>query len=170
MMKNNFKKTFLKVRGGSLVELLIYMGLLLMLIAVFTQIFSSLVEVQLESQADSFIDQDYQYITSKLQHDVRRASSITVPSVVENSTSTLSLVIGGNTFTYALSGSNLAISDGQSTENLNSSEAIISNLSFTLTGNAEGKPAVSTSMKLTSRTKPVKGEEERDLNLTLGLR
>src|SRR3990172_6790072 len=49
-------------RGFTIIELILYMGMLSILLAVLSQIFVSILNVQLESQSSSSIEQDSRYI------------------------------------------------------------------------------------------------------------
>lgn len=169
-MKNLQVKIKQPQRGTTIVELIIYMGLLLVLIAVFTQIFSSLIEVQLESQTTSFVEQDHSYMLARVQYDVRRADGILLPLTEGNTNSSLELLINGVTYVYSLQGSNLVLEDGTGEGQINSSETQISDVSFSRVGNVGGKPTILVTMEIESRGETTRGKESRILNATIGTR
>src|SRR3989344_6301854 len=68
-------------KGFTLIELIIYMGLLVILLSVLTSIFMSSLDVQLESQANSAVEQDGSYILSRLAYDIHRAEAISIPDM-----------------------------------------------------------------------------------------
>src|SRR5687768_16701793 len=94
-------------KGFTLVELLIVMGLFGILLTVVTDMFVSTLSLQTESAAHSSVSQDGRFILSRLSYDIERASSITTPASLGASGSTLSMVVGGVAYSYALAGSNL---------------------------------------------------------------
>ncbi len=75
--------TFLKKKqtGFTLVELLIYMGLLTIMVLIFTDIFTSIIDNQLGSENTSNVADDGRYIYSRFIYDVNRADSIVSPGV-----------------------------------------------------------------------------------------
>src|SRR5258708_14824797 len=79
--KNKGFTTFsLHERGFTLVEMLIYMGIFSLMLIALTQIFTSIIDVQLESQSNGSVSQDGQYILSRLSYDISRAQDIATPS------------------------------------------------------------------------------------------
>lgn len=82
------------------------------------------------------------------------------------SNSKLTLVIGGITHTYALSGGDLRLTNNVGTNNLNSSDTSISNLSFQRAGNAAGKETIRISLTITSRSEPDQGARSRTFTIT----
>ena|SRR3990167_10382274 len=163
-MKINSKK------GFSIIELLLYMGILTILLVITMQMFSSIFDIQLESQATSSVAQDSKYIMGRFTYDLNRAESISTPSVGSLS-QTLALIIDGETFTYSLSGGGLILENNTTgtIDQLNSSETTVSNVSFLrLDGN--GKDSVQMSFTLTSETIRRGGKEVESFQTTAGLR
>ena len=163
-MKINSKK------GFSIIELLLYMGILTILLVITMQMFSSIFDIQLESQATSSVAQDSKYIMGRFTYDLNRAESISTPSVGSLSP-TLALIIDGETFTYSLSGGGLILENNTTgtIDQLNSSETTVSNVSFLrLDGN--GKDSVQMSFTLTSETIRRGGKEVESFQTTAGLR
>ena len=165
-MKKNIKQ-----KGFTLVELLLYMGIFTILLAVTLQMFSSIFDVQLESQATSSVAQDSKYIMGRITHDLNRAQSISVPSAYSTSSATLTLVINGQTYTYSLSGEDLLLENitTGTTDRINSSETTVSDVSYLrLDGN--GKDSIQMSFTLTSLTARRGGKEVETFQTTAGIR
>ena len=164
-MKINSKK------GFSIIELLLYMGILTILLVITMQMFSSIFDIQLESQATSSVAQDSKYIMGRFTYDLNRAESISTPSSPGSSSATLALVIDGETFTYSLNSGDLILENNKTgtIDQLNSSETTVSNVSFLrLDGN--GKDSVQMSFTLTSETIRRGGKEVESFQTTAGLR
>ncbi|HLD25401.1 MAG TPA: prepilin-type N-terminal cleavage/methylation domain-containing protein [Patescibacteria group bacterium] len=122
-----------KIQGFTIIELLVYIALTSILISLMSQIFLATLGVRLESQSTTNVQQDGRYIMSRLSYDVRRATSIEVPLSGQTSSS-LSLRIFENgayqTYTYAVSNTDLMLSSGSDTDPLTSSGTTVESLSF----------------------------------------
>lgn len=157
-------------KGFTLVEMLIYMGLLGILLIALTDLFVAILGVKLESESNSFIEQDGRYILARLSNDVSMASSISVPSSLGSSGSSLSLVINGSTYIYTISAGNLQMVDNIGTVNLNSSETSITNLNFQKIGNVGGKETVRMDLTLESKIERNTGKDTKSFKTTFGRR
>ncbi len=157
-------------RGFTLIELLISMGLLAIILSVLTSLFVSVIDTQLESQATSSVDQDGRFILAKLSYDIRRATSIAIPATLGAQGSTLQIIVNGVSYTYALNGNTLELTNNQGTEKINSPNTTVSNLFFRRLGNTlGGKNTVEIQFTVTSIiTKP--DVETRSYKTTVGLR
>ncbi len=165
-------KIFKNKKGFTLVELLLYMGIFSILLTVTLQMFGSVFEFQLESQAVSSVDVDGKFIVNRFNYDVSRASSITLPVTLGESSSALTVVVNSQSLTYSLSDGDINLNNASTgtTDQLNSVETTASNLSFTrLEGNA-GKDLIQMSFTLTSEVTQRKGKEVRSFQTTGGLR
>jgi len=165
-MRNKFK-------GFTLVELLLYMGLLTILLSVLTAIFVSALDVQLESQATSAVEQDGNFILARLAYDIRRASIINIPSTNGlPPTSNFEIVVDGVNYNYSTDGSdNLVLTNNLGTNNLNSYGSRILGLSVIRLGNTGGvEDTLKISFTVTSRAQRVSGPETRNFKTTLSLR
>jgi type II secretory pathway pseudopilin PulG len=152
----DWKQAFVKNKnpqGFTLIEMIIYGGMLAVLLGVFTTIFGMIIDVQLESDATSTVQQDGQYILAKLSQDITKADSITTPATLGQSGSSLQLVRNSVTYTYALDGnSNLSVTTNAGSNHLNSYRTSLSNLQFTKRGNTGGKGSIQFSYTITSTT------------------
>src|SRR3990167_8822134 len=94
-------------RGFTLIEIIIYMALLSIFLLTLTDIFVSILDVQLESDATSAVEQDGRFLLSRLAYDINRANAITIPGAIGSSSNSLEMTIAADTYTYTLSGSDL---------------------------------------------------------------
>src|SRR3989344_6053875 len=107
--------------GFTLVEMVIYTGLLSVLLLVLTGIFVSILDVKSASETSSAITQDSRFILARFAHDIARSSSINGP-VLGGEGSTLEMDIDGDTYTYSLINGELRLTDNFGTSSVNSSE------------------------------------------------
>lgn len=157
--------------GFTIVELLIYMGILGILLGVITQIFTSSLSTQLASESTNSIEHDERFIIQRLLYDVHRATSIAQPATPGATSSTLQLIINSTTYTYALASGNLQLTDSSGTNNLNGIDTTLSALSFTRLGNASGRDTIRVAFTITSTIKRTgTGVESKTVQTTVGLR
>lgn len=157
-------------KGFTLVELLLYMGLLAIFLVVLTEIFVTIMEVRLESEATSSVEQDGRFMVSRFAYDISRASAITTPANLGDTTSLLVMTVGGDTFRYAVSGGNLELTNANGTDNLNSSQSTISNQSFQKIGNSGGAETIKILFTVSSITQRAGGAETKMFETTVGRR
>lgn len=155
-------------KGFTLVELLLYMGLLAILLISFTQLFTTILNAQLESQATSNLEENARFILLRLTHDIKAASQIIAPSTLGAPSSTLVLTINGTTNTYALQNNNLLLN----TDLLNSFQSSISALTFTRLGSnsATAKDAITFSFTMTDLTQQTSGQATKSYTTTVATR
>jgi len=164
---NQFKK------GVTLIEILLYMGILSIFLVVLTDIFVSILSVRSESEASSTIEQDGKYLLSRLSYDISRADSVSSPTAIGQTNNLLTLVIGPENYTYSTSGDNFTLSNDQGINFLNGSETIISDIQFTRIGNASvvgTKDNIKLQFTLTGRTQRNSGPEVKTFTTTIGRR
>lgn len=169
-------KNMKKRQGFTIVELLIYMGILSIVLVVLTQIFTTIVDFQLQSQSVSSVQQDGRFIMSRLQYDINRAQTIVNPALGTQSTQ-LTITINGTNYQYSLSASpgNMQLNDG-ATDILNSYDTNVSNLTFTHFGNATSvqipnpKNAIKVSFTITSKIQSNGNFETKNFESTIGIR
>lgn len=160
----------MKNKGFSLVELLIYIGLLAILMAILTRIFTGIVDVQLSSEATGSVEEDSRYIYTRLAYDVGRTDSVVTPANLGDQSSSLTLLINGIVNTYSLSGTNLMLANDQGASPLNSMNTGISNVSFQLLGNTGGEKSVQIKYTITSTTQQANGPDTKSIETTIALR
>ncbi len=138
--------------GFTLVEMLIAMGLMTIFLVVLSDIVVSISQVSQESDATSSVAEDGRYILSRLSYDIERATSVTTPAALGNTTNNLVMVIGGATYTYSLSSGNLQLAVSPNTDNLNGGDTTISNFTVQRLGNSGGKETLTVNFTATSKT------------------
>lgn len=156
-------------KGFTLVELIIYMGMMTVILVVLTQIFTSLLDLRLESEASSSVEQDSRFILSRIIYDIHRAQSITSPASLGETSTTLQLGIDGVTHTYSLQGTDLELATA-SAQQVNSHDIEVSNVSFRRLGNTTGKHAIQVTYTVNSKTQRPGGPESKTITTTVGLR
>jgi len=169
-MNKRLKRNFHS--GYTLIELIIYVGILAILLGVLSSIFTSIVDVQLESSATSSVNQDGRYLLSKLLYDVKSSSAILIPASPGTSSSSLQLTINSINYTYSLDGNgNLQVVNNSTSETniLNSYDTSISGLTFTRVGNGGSSDTIRVSFSLTGKTIERAGvKETKTFQTTLG--
>ena len=143
----------MKKSGFTIIELLIYIALLSGFILILGQLFFSILDTQLESQANSAVDSEGQYLLARLDYDIRRASSLTTPATLGQSGSVLTLNIGGTAYTYSLTGSNLELTVSGNALPLNSQNIFVTGFTVRRLGNPDpAKPSVLIDISISSQT------------------
>lgn len=164
-------KTLIKQnRGITLVELIIYMGLFAVLIVVITDILVATLNVQLGTSATSSVTQDGRFIYTRFIYDINRATSISVPANLGDTGNSLQFSANGITYTYALNGNDLIITDDSGNNILNSFDTGISGLTFTRIGNIGGKPTIRLNFVINSKNTGSGQQEIKTFQTTAGLR
>lgn len=165
------KRPACRQAGFTIIELLVFMGILSVFLVVLTQIFQQALDIQLESTGSSGVDLTSNYVLHRLEHDVRRAASITTPASVGQTSPSLALVIGGATYTYALAGTTLTLTNDLGTFALTDPLIGVTDLSVTRRGSGTGNDSLSVSFTLTSVTITTAGTPQtRQVNTTISLR
>lgn len=157
-------------KGFTLIELIIYMGLLTVLVLVFTDIFTSVVDNQLSSSNTSEVSIDGRYIYSRFMYDIARAQSLTQPASYGSPSSTLTLLINGENHTYALANGTIAIENPNGTFALNGDGTTVSDLTFTRIGSTSAKSTVKLNFTITGRVTTRGIFDQKVFQTTAGLR
>ena len=164
MMKKN------KQHGFTLIEMIIYMFFLSILLLVLTEVFISTLNVQLESQASSSVNEDSRFSLSRLTYDLHRAENIVVPTNLGENTTTLQITIEGVDYIYRINSTDLVLTNNNGSHKLNSFDTTISNFSVRRLGNVNGKHNLQIKFTVSSKTLRQGGVEVKNLQTTLGLR
>lgn len=157
-------------RGFTIVELIIYMGILSLILIVMTDIFSSIIDVRRDSEAITVVEQDGNFLLAKLFYDISHAQSIATPATLGATSNTLQITISGVTNTYSLNSGNLQVVNANGTNVLNSLNSSISNLTFLRLGNSSGKNTIQLSFTVTSKILRVSSTESKTYSTSVGLR
>ena len=134
-------------KGFSIIEMILYAGLLVLFLGVLSNLFLSSLDIKTESEATSYLGQDARLVLSRLNYDIKRADSITAPALGTSSTS-LILNIDGVSYTYALSGEKIVLTNNLGSANLNGSETGVAKINFERIGNVGGKNSIKMSFTM----------------------
>ena len=157
-------------RGFSILEIVMYMGILSVLLFMFTDIFVSMLDVRSESLANSSVVQDARFMLSRFSYDIKRAQTISQPANLGDSSNSLQLSIDGDAYTYSLTNGTLNLQNINGVNAVNSVDTTVSNLVFKKLGNTGGKPSVRITFTLTSVIQRKSGYETRNYQTTVGTR
>jgi len=160
----------MKRRGVTIIELVIYMSILSILLMIFTDIFATLVNKQLETESLSNVQQDANYLLSKLSYDFGRTKSIELPTSPGAPTSSLRLMIGSTYYDYYVNSGNIVLEYGGKQNTLNSSETSINNISFQRLGIGDTKDVIQVKFDISSKVKQQSGYDVTHFSTTLGIR
>lgn len=164
------KTFYIQKKGFTLVEMVVYMGILSLLLVVFIDMFALLVSKQLETESLSAVQQDSNYIFARLSYDFGRATSISLPMVPSSPSATLRLFIGSTSYDYYVSSSSLIATSSSTLNQLNSSDTVISNLSFQRLGVGGLKDVVQVKCDISSKVLQQSGYEVTHFSTTFGTR
>ena len=156
--------------GYSLIEIILYVVLLGMFLTTITSLFVSSLDLRLETEATSSVEQDERYFLSKFRYDLLNSSSIVTPGSPGSSSGTLELVRDGVTYTYALDNDNLMVTDGTNSDQLNSTSSKVTAINFTRLGNSDGKNTITIDFTLESVAARSGEPEVKDFTVTYGIR
>jgi type II secretory pathway pseudopilin PulG len=157
-------------KGYTLVELLLYMGLLTIILGVMLSIFTSIIDMQIGAQATSNVAQDGRFIYTRLIYDINSADSVQEPADLGQTTQILTLTKDGEQYSYLLSSGNLIQSTADGANALNGIGTTVTNLSFQRIGNEGGKHTFQIVFDITARGDIDGTPETKRFQTTAGLR
>lgn len=156
--------------GFTLVEMLIYLNLLSVLLLFISRIFLTTLDVQVRSQSASSVQIDDQYVLSRLQYDIYRADAILTPANIGDVAGSLVMSIGGDTYTYGLSGGQLQLTTASGVEQVTSARTTMSSFTVERQGNIGGVPTLTVQYEITSVFSEDGTPETRATSVVLGNR
>lgn len=163
-----------KQAGFTITELMLYMGLLIVLITILSQVFASILSVQLESKSTSSVELDSKFIIQKLIYDMNKMhtdppvnDSIITPLAPGQTTDTLNFTVNSINYIYSLNSGNLQLTNDKGTNNLNSIDTTVSALQFTRIGAGTSMDTIRVNFTLTSKIKKNNGPETRNYQTTI---
>jgi hypothetical protein len=156
--------------GFTVMEMMIYGGLLSIFILIMSQTFASILETQLGSESNAAIVQDGRYILSRMSYDIGRASGISTPAVLGDVGPVLVLNIAGTGHTYSVSNGLLQLTNSFGTQSLNSFGTQVSGVTFERLGNTGGHNSIRVRYTLTSTTTRTTSTDSRTFQSTFSLR
>lgn len=164
-------------QGFTLIDLTIYSGLLGILLVILSDIFISVVHLQLSSGSQGAVEQNGTYVLSRLTYDLRRTTQIQSPLIGETvATLSATIRIGAQDvpYTYELQNQNLVMTIGTQTTQINSSDTIITDFSVKKIGNSAqfvtAKDTVQIGFTVHSRGTVSDSRKERSYNTVISLR
>ena len=158
-------------RGFTLIELIIYMGLLSIFMVVMTDLLTQILDLRTQSTAQSFVTSDGNYLRDKFAYDIRRSSAIATPATIGSTNTQLVLTIGGVNTAYSVQNNALVLTTGGISNQLTTSDVSIASFSATRVGNGTGKDTIQLSYTLLSkRTAHSLPIEQKTYALTIGTR
>jgi hypothetical protein len=156
--------------GITLIELPIYMGLLAILLLVFTNILVTTLDTFTSSESTASVSQDGRYIYSRFIYDIHRADSITLPANPGDTGNSLAFSVGGTNYSYMLNNGNLIMTDQNGPSQLNSFDTTVSSLSFHRIGNIGGKHTIQLIFTIQGKTTGGHTPETRNFQTTAAMR
>ena len=166
-----FHKKVDNQKGFTLIEFILYIGLFSIFLVLTLELFSSIFEIQIESESTSSVNTDGKYMIQRFSYDVNRATQILTPSENGTNSTVLSMVIDGEVVDYYLDSGNLILENetAVTSDQLNSSESSVSDVSF-IKLDGGGKDTVQITFTLTSEIKRKGIDETRIFKTSAGLR
>lgn len=156
--------------GFTIVELLIYMGLLAVMILIFTDIFTQVLDNQKGSRNTSNVADDGRYIYSRFIYDINRADSIVEPTSFGSTSANLVIIIDGITHAYSASEGGLTITTPTESNSLSGYGSSISGLLFTKVGSTSAKDTVRMNFTVSGKIAEHGVANEQVFQTTAGLR
>lgn len=147
-------------RGVTLVEMLITMGLFAVFLVVIATVFTSALDVQNQTDSYSSVSAESRFVMARINQDIARSTAIATPATLGASSASLVMTVNASTYTYALNGTRLQLTDGTGTDFITGDGVSVSAVSFQRLGNAGGKESIRYSFTLTSTAKNHAGVAE----------
>lgn len=162
------------IKGFTLIEILLYLGILTIVSVSVLQIFTSILDNKSETEMASDVFIDGRYIIDKLRYDSLRANKIVSPSNLAQSTASAQFKIGSIDYTYSLQDGNLILKNFStlSEDQLNSVNTTVSDLSFLKRSDTSGKTTdtLTITFSLTSKSEKRGYKKTETFNITIGTR
>lgn len=156
-------------KGFTLIELIIYMGIFSILVFIFTDIFVSSIQTKTEGEATSSVNQDANFILTKLEYDLNNATSVVQPILGQNS-GTLTFIQSGQQVVYQVTDGVLERVVNSEAIALNSYQSNLSNAVFRNVGNPSGKSTINVNLTIESKQLSNNQPEVINLETTVGTR
>lgn len=159
-------------RGTTIVELLVYMGLLSIFLVLLVNILVTTLSFRLGTESSSALNQDTRFIMSRLSYDLYNADNLTLPVTPGDTSGSLVLTLDGVQKTYSVDGNgDLTETSGGVPSKLNSTGTRVTGLNFERIGVPGEAPTVKINLTLESRITLQGGVvESESIETTFGLR
>ena len=168
MIKLNLTRT--RLPGVTLIEMLVVMALFPLILVALMWVFATVTEGQLRTVSQSAMDQEQQYLLSRIGADVARATLLLQPATPGATSSALQLQLPQGQVQYSVTNGRLFRSDATSSAAVNSSRVSISAFSAARLGSPSGVPSVRVTIDLSSTVSAQADQAHRVTNTTFGLR
>ncbi|MEX0895517.1 MAG: prepilin-type N-terminal cleavage/methylation domain-containing protein [Patescibacteria group bacterium] len=155
--------------GFTLVELLLYFALVSILLVTVGSMFISIMEGRSTISSVTSLDRDGQFISMRLQYDLRRADSVQVPELSGESSAVLELAIDGQTITYQETNGQLLLTQAGESAVLHD-QTIVDMFQVTRMGSADQTPLIQVRLELRSVIEEQTGPRSRIFETSVGLR
>lgn len=129
-------------KGVTIVELIIYLGLSTIMLVILSQLFVAILEESVKVQNYSSVQTDGRYVLGRLKMQLNNADSVSVPANLGDSSGELILAQSGITYHYYVTNQQLYLNDGTGDYLVSDPDTQITDVLFTRTGNADGKPVI----------------------------
>ena len=172
MKIRNTKYEIRNIEGVTMVELLIYIGLLTLFLTVLTTLFVSIFKLQLTTQSTSSLTQDTRFIIARMGYDIENARSVSTPALGQQPTDFLTFIdTNGNTSKYAFENNNLTLNGTP----INGLDTSISSITFRMINSqppapANPPPTIQVKFTINSNVIEESGPRSQDIQTTYGLR
>ena len=164
-------------RGTSLIELLIYFGLLATVLIIATDLIIRTGEFSLEANTRNALQQDARFIINRLTYDIHQADLINTPAGLgDSSPTTLVFTVGPETHTYSLVGTDLEYQRQTGpppltqTANVNSNQTRVNSILFQRLGNTNGQPTIKITFQLETSKSQKGGPKVKTFEALVGQR
>jgi type II secretory pathway component PulJ len=157
-------------KGVTLIEMVIYMGILSIILIVFVDMFAVLVNKQMETESISSVQQDSNYILSRLSYDFSQAETVEIPAQAGSSSAMLRLMIASQLYDYSIVNNSLIVTSSGISTQLNGYDTTIDPITFTRIGEGNSNDVVRITIPIISRAKKQSGYELFTISTTLGIR
>jgi len=132
-----------RTRGFSLLELIVYMGILSLVSVILTSSFFALSTGRAKSEARSEVDASMRFAMTRILQDIKSASAVIAPTT--GTSTTLSLQVGSDTVVYGASVGQLQRTlNATPAERLTGSAVVLQQLLFTRSDNYNSVLAATT--------------------------
>lgn len=143
-------KKILPNSGTTLIELVLYMGLLSIFLLMIFNLFATILATQTRSIAVSLVQTNGNFLLTKLTYDINQADSIITPLAIGTSDVSMVLRLGTSDADYSVSGGRLVLTDSSGPSNLNDIDTTVSDFVVKRLGNSGGRQGLQISFTITS--------------------
>lgn len=156
--------------GFTLVEMLLYMGLVLVFLVVISNVFVSILENQRENIGRSAVVEQGQFLIARLSYDLAEAEVVTTPATPGDQAAQVVLTQAGQTVTYAIADGLLQRTHNGQTLALHTNDITIDTFQVTRVGTVDGTPTFRIVLTINAVAPTTPATKTRTFTTTVGLR